>query len=62
MKKIIFMILSVLLLVSCSKELRRALIGPQIEPVCDGWYRGHNTWGSNYVLTVSWRSVKSNEE
>ena len=23
---------------------------------------GYNTWGSNYVLTVSWRSVKSNEE
>ena len=23
---------------------------------------GYNTWGSNYVLTVSWRIVKSNEE
>lgn len=23
---------------------------------------GYNTFGSNYVLTVSWRSVKSNEE
>lgn len=23
---------------------------------------GYNTCGSNYVLTVSWRSVKSNEE
>ena len=23
---------------------------------------GYNTLGSNYVLTVSWRSVKSNEE
>ena len=23
---------------------------------------GYNTWGSNYILTVSWRSVKSNEE
>lgn len=23
---------------------------------------GYDTWGSNYVLTVSWRSVKSNEE
>ena len=23
---------------------------------------GYNTWCSNYVLTVSWRSVKSNEE
>ena len=23
---------------------------------------GYKTWGSNYVLTVSWRSVKSNEE
>ena len=23
---------------------------------------GYNTWGSDYVLTVSWRSVKSNEE
>ena len=23
---------------------------------------GYNTSGSNYVLTVSWRSVKSNEE
>ena len=23
---------------------------------------GYSTWGSNYVLTVSWRSVKSNEE
>ena len=23
---------------------------------------GYNTWGSNYVLTVSWRSAKSNEE
>ena len=23
---------------------------------------GYNTWGSNYVLTVSWRSVKINEE
>ena len=22
----------------------------------------YNAWGSNYVLTVSWRSVKSNEE
>ena len=48
MKKIIFMVLSVLLLVSCSKELRRALIGPQIEPVCDWWYRGHHylVWGA----------------
>lgn len=48
MKKIIFMVLSVLLLVSCSKGLRRALIGPQIEPVCDGWYRGHHylVWGA----------------
>ena len=48
MKNIIFMVLSVLLLVSCSKELRRALIGPQIEPVCDGWYRGHHylVWGA----------------
>ena len=36
------------LLVSCSKELRRALIGPQIEPVNDGWYRGHHylVWGA----------------
>ena len=36
------------LLVSCSKELRRALIGSQIEPVCDGWYRGHHylVWGA----------------
>lgn len=41
MKKIILMVLSVFLLVSCSKELRRALIGPQIEPVNDGWYRVH---------------------
>ena len=23
---------------------------------------GYNTFGSNYVLTVSWRSVKINEE
>ena len=23
---------------------------------------GYDTWGSDYVLTVSWRSVKSNEE
>ena len=23
---------------------------------------GYNTFGSDYVLTVSWRSVKSNEE
>lgn len=23
---------------------------------------GYNTWCSNYVSTVSWRSVKSNEE
>ena len=23
---------------------------------------GYNTWGSDYVLTVSWRSVKINEE
>ena len=23
---------------------------------------GYNTWGSDYVLAVSWRSVKSNEE
>ena len=23
---------------------------------------GYSTWGSDYVLTVSWRSVKSNEE
>ena len=23
---------------------------------------GYKTWGSDYVLTVSWRSVKSNEE
>ena len=23
---------------------------------------GYSTWGSNCVLTVSWRSVKSNEE
>ena len=23
---------------------------------------GYNTFGSNYVLTVSWRSVKSNKE
>ena len=23
---------------------------------------GYDTWGSNYVLTVSWRSVKINEE
>ena len=23
---------------------------------------GYSTWGSNDVLTVSWRSVKSNEE
>ena len=23
---------------------------------------GSNTWSSNYILTVSWRSVKSNEE
>ena len=40
MKKIVFMVLSVLLLVSCSKE--------QIVPVCDGWYRGHHylVWGA----------------
>ena len=23
---------------------------------------GYDTWGSDYVLTVSWRSVKINEE
>ena len=49
MKKIIFMVLSVLLLVSCSEEQRQKLLGTsQIEPVCNGWYRGHHylVWGA----------------
>lgn len=42
MKKIIFMVLYVLLLVSCSEEQRQKLLGSQqVEPSCKGWYRGH---------------------
>lgn len=53
MKKIIFMVLYVLLLVSCSEEQRQKLLGSQqVEPSCKGWYRGHRylvwMWSSRF--------------
>lgn len=42
MKKIIFIVLSVLSLVSCSKEEIKELRESQIAPTDEWWYKGHH--------------------
>ena len=42
MKKIIFIVLSVLSLVSCSKEQIKELRESQIAPTDEWWYKGHH--------------------
>lgn len=42
MKKIIFIILSILSLVSCSKEQMKELREAQISPTDEWWYKGHH--------------------
>lgn len=42
MKKIIFIVLSILSLVSCSEEQRKKLREAQIAPTDEWWYKGHH--------------------
>lgn len=42
MKKIIFIVLSILSLVSCSEEQRKELREAKIAPTDEWWYKGHH--------------------
>ena len=44
MKKIIFIVLSVLSLISCTEEQRKELREAQIAPTDEWWYKGHHYW------------------
>lgn len=52
MKKIIFIVLSVLSLVSCSEEQRKELREAQIAPTDEWWYKGHHylVWDNSQSL------------
>lgn len=52
MKKIIFMVLSVLSLVSCSEEQRKKIRESQIAPTDEWWYKGHHylSWSRSQWL------------
>ena len=44
MKKIIFIVLSVLSFISCTEEQRKELREAQIAPTDEWWYKGHHYW------------------
>ena len=52
MKKIIFMVLYVLLLVSCSEEQRKEIREAKIAPTDEWWYKGHHyiSWSKSQRL------------
>ena len=52
MKKIIFITLSVLSLISCSKEQMKEVREEQITPTNKGWYKGHHylVWANSRWL------------